>query len=134
MSVSLLLVLVAVAATVLAFAASGAEAADTELRIRLWPEGRGEGAARTWTLECEPARGTHPRSATACRRLAGLKAPFAPVREDMQCTQIYGGPAEALVTGTYQGSRVWARLSRSDGCQIARWRRVSFLTPGFGGG
>lgn len=125
--------LAAVAATVLAFAGSGAAAADTELRIRLWPEGRGQGAARTWTLECTPVGGTLPRRVAACSRLPGVRAPFAPVREDMQCTQIYGGPAEALVTGTYRGSRVWARLSRSDGCQIARWRRIAFLTPGFGG-
>lgn len=123
----------AVAATVIAFATSGAAAAETDLRIRLWPEGRGEGAARTWTLECGPrggARGgTHPRRATACRRLYGLTAPFTPVREDTQCAQIYGGPAETLVTGTYRGSRLWVRLRRSDGCQIARWRRISFLTP-----
>jgi hypothetical protein len=51
----------------------------------------------------------------------------------MQCTLIYGGPAEALVTGTYRGRNVWALLTLRDGCQIDRWRRVAFLTPGYGG-
>ena len=133
MSASLLpVVLAALAASVLAFAASGADAADTELRIRAWPAGRGEGRSRTWTLECAPARGTLPRRDDACRRLAGEKRPFAPVRKDMQCTLIYGGPAEALVTGTFRGAKVWALLTLRDGCQIDRWRRVAFLTPGYG--
>jgi hypothetical protein len=124
-------VLAAVAASVLAFAASGADAADTELRIRLWPAGRGSATARTWTLECAPARGTLPKRVEACRRLAELSRPFAPVPSDMQCTLIYGGPAEALVTGRHRGSRVWALLTLRDGCQIARWRQVGFLTPGY---
>jgi Subtilisin inhibitor-like len=125
-------VLAAVAASVLAFAASGVDAADTDLRVRAWPDGRGEGQSKTWTLECAPARGTLPRRDTACRRLAGAQRPFAPPPKDMQCTLIYGGPAEALVTGTYRGRKVWALLTLRDGCQIDRWRRVAFLTPGFG--
>ena len=126
--------LAAVAAAVLAFASPGAGAAETELRIRLWPSGRGEGAAKTWTLECAPARGTLPRRAEACRRLADARRPFAPVPSDMQCTLIYGGPAEALVTGRHRGRKVWALLSLRDGCQIARWRQVAFLTPGYRSG
>jgi hypothetical protein len=35
----------------------------------------------------------------------------------------------ALVTGIYFGRPVWARLSRVDGCAIARWQRVAFLFP-----
>jgi hypothetical protein len=46
------------------------------------------------------------------------------------CTEIYGGPAEALVTGTHRGRRIWARFNRTDGCRIERWRRHAFL---FGG-
>jgi hypothetical protein len=45
------------------------------------------------------------------------------------CTQIYGGPQEALVTGTFGGRRVWARFSRRNGCEIARWNRIAFLFP-----
>ena len=35
----------------------------------------------------------------------------------------------ALVTGIYYGRAVWARLSLSDGCAIARWNAVAFLFP-----
>jgi hypothetical protein len=43
------------------------------------------------------------------------------------CTQIYGGPEEALVTGSFRGRKVWARFSRVDGCAVDRWNRLSFL-------
>jgi hypothetical protein len=49
------------------------------------------------------------------------------VPKDVFCTQIYGGPQEALVTGTYAGAKVWARFNRRDGCQTDRWNRVAFL-------
>jgi hypothetical protein len=50
----------------------------------------------------------------------------------MACTEIYGGPQVARVVGVVQGKRIWARFSREDGCQIARWSRVSpwLLPPG----
>ena len=47
----------------------------------------------------------------------------------MACTQIYGGPQEALVTGRFRGKLVRVRFSRKDGCEIARWNRVLFLFP-----
>jgi hypothetical protein len=85
-------------------------------------------------LHCEPGAplpwsGTHPDPAAACRRLARIRRPFAPVPAETACTQIYGGPQVARVTGTYQGKRVWARFNRTDGCQIARWNRVRVLFP-----
>ncbi|WP_237762547.1 serine protease inhibitor [Arthrobacter sp. ERGS1:01] len=45
------------------------------------------------------------------------------------CTQQYGGPQVALVDGTFLGREVHARFSRTDGCEIARWRA---LAPLFG--
>jgi hypothetical protein len=32
--------------------------------------------------------------------------------------------ALAIVAGQVDGRRVWAKLTRIDGCQIARWDRV----------
>src|ERR671911_651435 len=62
--------------------------------------------------------------AGAAPAAAGLtRARLAPVPELTPCTSIYGGPAEARVTGTLRGERVDARFSREDGCQIARWDR-----------
>jgi hypothetical protein len=50
-----------------------------------------------------------------------------PVPTDVACTQVYGGPATARVTGTLEGRRVDASFKRTDGCEIARWDRVQGL-------
>ena len=122
--------------TVLASCASGSAGttAQTSLTVTYWKAGVGTGGGRvTWTLRCDPARGTLPRPGIACRRLAvGGPRLFAPVPTDMACTEIYGGPQVARVVGVVQGKRIWAKFSREDGCQIARWSRVSpwLLPPG----
>jgi hypothetical protein len=105
-----------------------AAAAETDLRVTVWPQGP-SGPSRSWTLRCEPVGGTLPSARRVCAALSRLDAPFRPVPRDAMCTQQYGGPAEALVRGTYRGRRVWARFHRRDGCHIARWDRVRFLFP-----
>jgi len=89
---------------------------------------------KVWILRCDPARGTLPRPAVACRRLAaGGPRLFAPLSDDLLCTQIYGGPQVARVVGTVAGKRVWATFSRQDGCHISRWNRLSpWLLPAGG--
>lgn len=52
---------------------------------------------------------------------------FEPVPRNVACTEIYGGPQTARVTGTLRGEPVDARFSRTDGCQIARWDAVADL-------
>jgi hypothetical protein len=84
--------------------------------------------ARVATLRCGPPAGTVVGHAGACRRIQALgRAAFAPTPPGKACTLIYGGPQTALVTGTLNGSRLWARFTRRDGCEIARWNRVAFL-------
>lgn len=49
------------------------------------------------------------------------------------CTQQYGGPQVAVVTGSINGRPVSVTFSRTDGCEIARWRAMAPLlggTPG----
>ena len=104
--------------------------ATTSLHITVWPNGAAAATKRVYTLRCAPAAGTLPRRAAACRRLTELKAPFAPVPAGIACTQIYGGPQEALVPGRFRGHSIRARFNRTDGCEIARWKRVGFLFPG----
>ena len=83
-----------------------------------------------WTLQCDPAQGTHPRRAAVCRELSRLGwQVFRPVPRDKVCIQIFGGPQVAIVSGRVNGHPVWARLSRGNGCQIARWGRVPSLLP-----
>ncbi len=100
-----------------------------QLTITVWPEGDDGGVTRRWTLRCRPLGGTHPARWRACTQLLSVAAPFRPVPRDAVCTAVYGGPEEALVTGTFRGNRVNARFSRTDGCQIARWNRVGLLFP-----
>ena len=113
-------------AALVALALSGSPSA--QLTVKVWPAGPSH-AARVWTLRCGPVGGTLPGRARGCARLGGLAAPFAPTPPDSVCTQIYGGPHEALVRGSFRGRKVWARFSRRDGCAIARWGRLAFLFP-----
>ena len=65
-----------------------------------------------FTLTCNPAGGTVPDPATACRKLQALgAAAFAPTPRGRVCTQIAGGPMTALVTGSFLGHRIWTRLT-----------------------
>ena len=62
-------------------------------------------------------------------KLARLRNPFAPVPRGIACTQIFGGPQVAVVTGTFRGRRLRATFTRRDGCEVARWEAVRFLFP-----
>ena len=92
-----------------------------------------DSAEQTYTLVCDPAGGDHPDPAAACRALIRVKDPFAPVPPDTMCTEIYGGPQTATVTGTFRGEPVDAEFSRTDGCQIARWDAHAALLVERGG-
>ena len=105
----------------------GDEAGTTSLEISVTPGG--EAPTKIWTLRC-PDGGTLPDAAEACRKLESLDDPFAPVPEDVACTQIYGGPQEADVRGTFRGRPVEAHFDRGNGCEIERWDKVQFLFPG----
>jgi hypothetical protein len=104
--------------------------ATTSLNITVWPDGQGQPGKKVYTLKCAPVGGTLPRRAAACTKLMKVPGPLAPSPKGMACTQIYGGPQEALVTGRFRGNVVRAQFGRKDGCQIARWNRVQFLFPG----
>ena len=93
----------------------------------------GRGTTTTWHLTCDPAGGDHPHPTAACAALSvGGARSLPPVPADRACTQIYGGPQTARITGTWAGKAVDATLSRTDGCQIARWDGLSGLLPAGG--
>ena len=100
----------------------------TELRIVVWPRGT-KGAQRSWTLRCRPVGGSLPRRERACARLTALRRPFRPTPRNVACSEIYGGPQVARVSGRLDGRRVRALLTRVNGCEIERWDRVRFLLP-----
>jgi hypothetical protein len=128
--------LAVLALVVVAVGAGVSDAADvrasrTALTVTYWPHGLGSSSRATWTLACSPPRGTLRRPRRACRKLAaGGRALFAPVPRNAVCSQIYGGPAVARVVGRLDGRKLRTTFSRRDGCQIARWARVSpWLLP-----
>ncbi|MEW2630150.1 SSI family serine proteinase inhibitor [Streptomyces sp. NPDC048389] len=87
----------------------------------------------TYELECGPVGGTHPAAESACSRLEELSReqqdPFAPVPTGRMCTQQFGGPATARITGTWQGRHVDATFKRSNGCEISRWQNLQPVLP-----
>jgi hypothetical protein len=52
---------------------------------------------------------------------------------DRMCTQQYGGPEEATVTGTIGDRQVDATINRTDGCGIAEWELLTPLLGAPGG-
>lgn len=122
----------ALAALASAFAST---AGLTSLRITYWEDSAEPRTSVSWTLRCNPARGTLPRSVVACKRLAaaGSAKLFAPARGGLVCTQIYGGPQRARIVGTVNGRRVGATFARTNGCEIDRWKQISpWLVPAGG--
>lgn len=112
-------------------AALGDTPTGTSVRITYWEDSASDASRVTWTLRCDPTRGTLPRAARACARLAtsGPKL-FKPLPPNAVCTEIYGGPQKARVVGVVDGKRVWSTFTRTDGCQIGRWQRISpWLVP-----
>lgn len=98
-----------------------APAADgTSLTIVVTPAEDAE--TSTYELTCDPAGGDHPQPEQACDAIAAAGADvFDPVPADETCTQLYGGPQVATITGTYDGEDVDATFSRENGCEIDRW-------------
>lgn len=92
---------------------------------------RGDGSEPArYTLVCGDApEGDHPDPAAACDHLAGMDAPFAPLPSDMACTEQYGGPETARITGRWHGEPVEAELSRTDGCRISQWDGFGPVLP-----
>ncbi len=82
----------------------------------------------TYHLTCNPTGGDHPNAQAACEQvLAAGPAAFKPVPPGTKCTQQYGGPQRATVTGTVNGTAVNASFSLSNGCEIARWDTLALL-------
>ena len=82
---------------------------------------------REATLECEPEGGTHPDPEEACRALAANVGALEPVPQDVACTQQYGGPERARITGAVRDRAVEAELNRANGCEISRWDHLEAL-------
>jgi hypothetical protein len=124
----LVLLLAAVAAAAILPVSALAGAID----IRITYRATDTATPKQLELHCSPpVHGSVPAPMTACGKLIAIgDQAFARPRPQTQaCAQIFGGPQTAVVSGIYFGRPVWAKLSRVDGCAIARWKRVAFLFP-----
>jgi hypothetical protein len=101
---------------------SGSVQPRYELTIDYWPIGRA-GEARSATLTCDPDDGSHPDVAQACDALLTHQDALKPVAGGVACTEIYGGPQLAAVSG----GGVHASFNRKNGCEIARWEALAPL-------
>jgi hypothetical protein len=107
------------------------ETPATSLRVQVRPM---PGAAvRRATLTCDgspAATGfiTDSRAACALVSVAGKAQArlVAGSRPNQVCTQLYGGPQQAQVTGRIMGRPVDVTVTRADGCGVADW---SLLEP-----
>jgi hypothetical protein len=107
----------------------GPPASATQLTVRVDPDGDGPEPAKEEQITCAQP----PEGGAACAAAADLRpADFEPTPDDMACTQQFGGPETATVTGTLEGGEVDARFSRADGCEIARWDKVAPLLEAVG--
>lgn len=98
------------------------QASATALTISVTPK---PGAKpHEWTLKCDPPGGTHPKAKQACATLSKTKSPFAATPKNQMCTQIFGGPQQAKIDGTWHGRKVDATYNRKNGCEIKRWNAL----------
>lgn len=94
--------------------------------------------AHVFTLVCRSGRLAEstlpdPAGAVAAVERFGERIFFPTPGPPKLCTQQYGGPQVAVVTGHYGGRTVQSRFSLTDGCEIARWRALSPLLGGIAG-
>ncbi len=94
-----------------------------DLTVSVDPDGKGAEKPRSADVKCAEAGDSQ-----VCGVVAGLTAgSFARTGSAMACTEQYGGPEVATVTGTFRGTNVNARYSRVNGCEISRWQGVADL-------
>lgn len=110
---------------------------NAELAIMIKPSETAK--AVNYTLVCKngvpAAESKHPTAAAACAALkknAALLSP-SPRATNQACTQQYGGPDQATVTGSVDGKAVESKFSLRDGCEIAQWKAAKDILGSTGG-
>jgi hypothetical protein len=127
------LVLAALAAGVMACGSeeeSGSSGQSLNLTVKV-EDGKGKVARATLDCGDGDAHGSgflsdgadaHCRDALGMQKLLTVSPP-----KDQVCTQLYGGPQTAHITGTLAGQSVTRDLARRNGCEIADWQKAQPL-------
>jgi hypothetical protein len=123
-------------------APTGSNGSTADLQIRY--EHPDAGVSFEYGIECGPntseASGAVEQAeidAAAACDLLGMQEVVDRLRDgpdDEICTEIYGGPDTAEITGTLRGQEVDATIDRTDGCGINDWDELldELLPPAIG--
>lgn len=88
------------------------------------------GTSASYTIRCAGNDGSSVEGSAAidardaCRALARPAVQNRLIRgpsSERACTQVYGGPQTAMLSGTLEGQAVNAVVTRDDGCGIGDW-------------
>jgi hypothetical protein len=115
----------------------GPGAGNAELAISVKPSDTE--AALNYTLVCQGGAPTseskHPAAETACTALKDNPAILTPSTKNtaQACTEQYGGPQKATVTGIVDETPVDATFSRTNGCEISAWNAAQAILGASGG-
>lgn len=116
---------------------SGPGAGNAELAIIFNPSPNEP--AVSYTLVCQDglptAESKHPTPEAACRALQSNAALLSPATKstDQACTEQYGGPQQATVTGIVDDTPVDATFARTNGCEISAWNAAQDVLGASGG-
>lgn len=116
---------------------SGPGRGNAELAITVIPS-EGEPPVNH-TLVCEAglpaAESSHPSAEAACAALKDNAALLNPATlgTAQACTEQYGGPQKATVTGVVDGISVEAEFARTNGCEISAWDAAKDVLGAAGG-
>jgi Subtilisin inhibitor-like len=83
------------------------------------------GQARHWSLRCDPARGTMPDAAAACRLLSTDATILHPVRGTLiRCVTTVPSARTFTITGSWHGTKLHDVVT-DGGCDLRRWSRLA---------
>jgi hypothetical protein len=115
---------VAACGSVAAPASSGSSApAKPKVSLTITVQNGPGGAVKHWTLRCDPAGGTHPNPAAACKALMAIKDPFAAPPTGQMCPMILASAKRAIFNGTWFGTPV-NKTILDGGCYLSRWTKL----------
>ena len=107
---------------------AAAPPALADLSVTVDPDGDGAEKPRSTTVKCASVQ-----DSAMCKAVDGMDPKtFEPVGDMVACTQQYGGPETATVTGTLHSEAIDAKFSRVNGCEISRWEQAAPLLEAAG--
>ena len=116
---------------------AGPGAGNAELSIMVKPSDT-EPAAN-YTLVCQggvpSAESKHPAADAACTALKDNASVLSPSTKNtaQACTEQYGGPQKATVTGIVDGTPLDVTFARTNGCEISAWNAAQTILGSSGG-